>query len=742
MLGRFVIVVLSLGLWGGCSGQAAGGADAAPRDGGVAYDVAADGPGDPGRDAAGVEGGAGDAADAGAAPDDGALADGASDDAPTPLTGTIVLVTPSPGLELAPVVAGTLAGDGADAAVVSIFVTTDAAAPACSGTPVSQVLAADYAAGVAVPVGADSSTSLSALAEGAAGDGVCLGRVVYVHHGDAWSRLTFADEFRGPQPDDDPACFAIPPQCIAQYLGGPGECPESHPGLAALDKCKWTILRQPNWMSNDYGPDASGLNALMPQEVRVEPDTEDGVLVLSARSYKWDGTLLPAPATPEGQALAATFAEPQTSWLQHYDCRWNAGTTTCPILSGAIYSRRYGSYFEGGVETPRERGFTQEHGRFEIRAKLPFGPGSFPAHWMLPQDGSWPERGEIDIMEAGRDATYAYQTYHTGYCDGASDPNLDDHQACQALKGSGARRLHLARGGRAKEHATKPGDLVTNWHVYRVEWSPARLQFFVDDVMTLEVKDGDPAYGSLTDFQSRASGVARPLRMPHGDFYLLLNQTVHNDDGGQVQPLGFAPQEMRIDWVRAYGRCAAPADFCPTGGAFDGRDGLCHPADPGDPAYASPCTRAAGSPVPAGTFDACVDPCPFGGWFDTCNCQVLKVPQKRADAGDCPDCGQAWIETFADQSQHLYYTYVLPNPTWADAALACTDRLAYAVTGQIEDVSIGQFDGAHCNVSPALDPAGLYPTPFPYPEVYFVWPASGSTIYYHPRCHSHGECGY
>ncbi len=44
-----------------------------------------------------------------------------------------------------------------------------------------------------------------------------------------------------------------------------------------------------------------------------------------------------------------------------------------------------------------------KYGRFEIRAKLPSGQGSWPAFWMLPTDefyGGWPKSGEIDVLEA------------------------------------------------------------------------------------------------------------------------------------------------------------------------------------------------------------------------------------------------------------------------------------------------------------------------------------------------------
>ena len=40
-----------------------------------------------------------------------------------------------------------------------------------------------------------------------------------------------------------------------------------------------------------------------------------------------------------------------------------------------------------------------QYGRFELRARIPTGPGLWPAFWTLGIDKPWPANGEIDIME-------------------------------------------------------------------------------------------------------------------------------------------------------------------------------------------------------------------------------------------------------------------------------------------------------------------------------------------------------
>ena len=55
------------------------------------------------------------------------------------------------------------------------------------------------------------------------------------------------------------------------------------------------------------------------------------------------------------------------------------------------------------------------YGVFEMRAKLPFGRGSWPAFWLLADNRplSWPNDGEIDIMEhVGYDMNVVHATIH------------------------------------------------------------------------------------------------------------------------------------------------------------------------------------------------------------------------------------------------------------------------------------------------------------------------------------------
>ena len=67
-------------------------------------------------------------------------------------------------------------------------------------------------------------------------------------------------------------------------------------------------------------------------------------------------------------------------------------------------------YITGGVYTKGKKNIT--YGKVEVKARLDGAKGAWPAIWMLPEKGKWPNGGEIDIMERLNYDGFAYQTVH------------------------------------------------------------------------------------------------------------------------------------------------------------------------------------------------------------------------------------------------------------------------------------------------------------------------------------------
>jgi len=98
------------------------------------------------------------------------------------------------------------------------------------------------------------------------------------------------------------------------------------------------------------------------------------------------------------------------------------------------------------------------YGRVEIRAKIPAGRGIWSAIWMLPTDwvfGSWPNSGEIDIMEhVGYDANRIYGTIHT---------EAFNHTL-----------------GTQKGSNTMVSTAYTEFHDYAIEWDEEKIVIYAD----------------------------------------------------------------------------------------------------------------------------------------------------------------------------------------------------------------------------------------------------------------------
>jgi beta-glucanase (GH16 family) len=161
------------------------------------------------------------------------------------------------------------------------------------------------------------------------------------------------------------------------------------------------------------------------------------------------------------------------------------------------------------------------YGRFEIRAKLPPGRGTWPAIWMLPTDqtyGGWPKSGEIDIMEhVGFDPDNIHITAHT--------------------------EAYYFRINTQKTATRIIDGATTQFHLYRVDWTPDAIRGYIDDALVLEFANEHRSYREWP-FDQR--------------FHLLLNIAVGGDWGGQkgVDDMAF-PARMEVDYVRVYRLVAA-----------------------------------------------------------------------------------------------------------------------------------------------------------------------------------------
>lgn len=156
------------------------------------------------------------------------------------------------------------------------------------------------------------------------------------------------------------------------------------------------------------------------------------------------------------------------------------------------------------------------YGRFEIKAKLPAGKGTWPAIWMLPTDwayGDWPKSGEIDIMEhVGYDQDVIHITAHT--------------------------EAYYFKIGTQKTSTKKIQNASTEYHVYRMDWTPYALRGYIDDQLIFQ-------------FANEGKG---PAVWPFDKkFHLLLNIAVGGDWGGaQGMDESIYPVTMDVDYVRVY----------------------------------------------------------------------------------------------------------------------------------------------------------------------------------------------
>lgn len=248
-------------------------------------------------------------------------------------------------------------------------------------------------------------------------------------------------------------------------------------------------------------------------------------------------------AAPQAQERSWRFSD-EPSWRDEFDvagppdpAKWGYDTGGHGWGNNELqhYTRSAENAFVGnGVLTivarrqPRKgRGYTSArlvskgkgdflYGRFEVRAKLPSGRGTWPAIWMLPTDnryGGWPHSGEIDIMEhVGFDPGRVHVTVHTG----AYNHAIGTHRTS----------------------TTTVDGATDGFHRYRVDWTPDAIRGYIDDAL-------------VYSFANEGTG---PAAWPFDQrFHFLLNIAVGGDWGGKegVDNAAF-PARMEVDYVRVF----------------------------------------------------------------------------------------------------------------------------------------------------------------------------------------------
>ena len=191
--------------------------------------------------------------------------------------------------------------------------------------------------------------------------------------------------------------------------------------------------------------------------------------------------------------------------------------------------------------------FSKLYGRVEFRAKVPWGKGLWPALWMLPVDdkyGGWAASGEIDLMEiVGEKPHEVLNSIHFGSV--YPKRSLDTHV-----------------------HKLPNGSMVSDWHVYTVEWEPGEIRFYVDSVHTSTQSFwwscSKTKNGAGVEAKKDADLNAWPAPFDQA-FYLIMNVAVGGNFPGAPNPDTQFPAELVVDYVRVYDKVGGYGETKPRG---------------------------------------------------------------------------------------------------------------------------------------------------------------------------------
>ncbi len=176
-----------------------------------------------------------------------------------------------------------------------------------------------------------------------------------------------------------------------------------------------------------------------------------------------------------------------------------------------VATSNYGNYSSARLISKDKQEFV--YGRIDIRAKIPYGQGIWPALWMLGTNISsigWPRCGEIDIMEnVGYEPKQVHGTVH--YNDGG----------------------HQYTGG--SYQLPNNENFYEKFHVYSIVWQDDGIRWFVDYEPYYYISSTSIEYGAF--------------QLPQ---FFIMNVAVGGNWPGNPDATTVFPQTMQVDYVRIF----------------------------------------------------------------------------------------------------------------------------------------------------------------------------------------------
>lgn len=202
------------------------------------------------------------------------------------------------------------------------------------------------------------------------------------------------------------------------------------------------------------------------------------------------------------------------SELEYYTNTINNAEVKDGLLTITAKKEPYGGMAYTSSRMVSKTGSDLLYGRIEVRAKIPAGTGTWPAIWMLPNDyayGSWPNSGEMDIME------------HVGYDQGNVHFSL---------------HTQLNNASNSKTSTMNIPSVSMEFHTFREDWTPETIKGYYDDKLVFSYANDGKGFAGW------------PFDKP---FHIMLNLAVGGNWGG-VKGVddSIFPVSMQVDYVRFF----------------------------------------------------------------------------------------------------------------------------------------------------------------------------------------------